>query len=309
MEFLSKFIRLRSGNSKPFHQEQQSFQDDRGMGAELGDGFPILTEQHLEAAGDIPCELLIGKLKESGAVILRNITRNKREFIRLTKRLAPGEERGVVASENSLEFHGELYSSGCPPDILWFHCVRPAEIGGETLLCDGVTIAANLLPETTKFFMQTPLVFERAVGRKSWAYRFKTKDTAKILSELHALNVTASFVGEMLHTRLETNAIRQTKWGQEPAFINSLLHALDSTGRADISNYGLRTAIPDSIVSEVRSLTARYAYPIHWQRGDTVMIDNTRVMHGRRRYQGRRDIVAVNGIASIETGLLMEAHR
>jgi alpha-ketoglutarate-dependent taurine dioxygenase len=309
MEFLSKFIGLGRGNSKPFQQEEQSFQDERGRGAELGDGFPILNQQHLQSSGDIPCELLIGKLKESGAVILRNIIRKKREFIRLTKRFAPGEERGVVTSDNSLEFHGELYSSGNPPDILWFHCVRPAEIGGETLLCDGVAIAANLLPETTEFFMKTPLVYERAAGRKSWAYRFKTKDKGKILSELQSLNVTASFVGEMLHTRLETNAIRQTKWGREPAFINSLLHALDSTGRADISNYGLRTVIPESIVSEVRSLTARYAYPIQWQRGDTVMIDNTRVMHGRRRFQGRRDIVAVNGICTAETGLLMEAHR
>ena len=307
MEFLSKFIRLSRGTSKSF-QEEKSFQDERGMGAEPGDGFPILNEQHLESAGDIPCELLIGKLKESGAVILRNIIRNKREFIRLTKRLAPGEERGVVASENSLEFHGELYSSGCPPDVLWFYCVRPAEIGGQTLLCDGVTIAANLLPETTEFFMKTPLVYERAVGRKSWAYRFKTKDKGKILSELQSLSVTASFVGETLHTRLETSALRQTKWGREPAFINSLLHALDSTGRADVSNYGLRTAIPDSIVNEVRTLTVRYAYPIHWQRGDTVMIDNTRVMHGRRRFQGRRDIVAVNGICTTET-LLMAAHR
>ena len=307
MEFLSKFIRLGRGPSKPFEAEE-SFQDERGIGAELGDGFPILNERHLDSAGAIPDELLIGKLKESGAVILRNVIRNKREFIRLTKRFAPGEERGVVASEKSLEFHGELYSSGNPPDVLWFYCARPAETGGQTLLCDGVAVAANLLPETVEFFRKTSLVYERAVGRKSWAYRFKTKDKAKILIELQSLNVTASFSGETLHTRLETSALRPTKWGRESAFINSLLHALDSTtGRADVSNYGLRTIIPDSIVNEVRTLTARYAHPIHWQRGDTVMIDNTRVMHGRRRFQGRRDIVAVNGICSTETNALIEA--
>lgn len=296
---------MRRGPSKPF-EEEKSFQDEREIGSELGDGFPILNKQHLDSAGDLPDALLFGKLKESGAVILRNVIRNKREFTRLTKRFAPGEERGVVASDNSLEFHGELYSSGDPPDVLWFYCVQPADIGGQTLLCDGVAIAANLLPETTEFFRKTPLVYERAVGPKSWKYRFKTKDKQKILSELQSLNVTASFSGETLHTRLETSAIRQTKWGREPAFINSLLHALDSTGRADVSNYGLKTAIPNSIVNEVRTLTARYAHPIHWQRGDTVMIDNTRVMHGRRRFQGRRDIVAVNGICPPETIRLIE---
>jgi alpha-ketoglutarate-dependent taurine dioxygenase len=306
MEILSRFTRLRRGTSRWFRAEK-SFPDERGMGVNLGDGFPILNERHLQSTGDISDELLIGKLKEFGAVILRNAIRDKSDFVRLTKRLAPGEERGVVPSDNSLEFHGELYSSGRPPDILWFHCVRPAKIGGETLLCDGVAVAANLLPETVEFFTKTPLVYERVFGRKAWVSRYQTEDKQKILSELQSQNMTGSFLGETLHTRFETTALRPTKWGREPAFINSLLHALDSARRADVANYGLKTVIPDLIVNEVRNLTARYAYPIHWQSGDTVMIDNTRVMHGRRRYQGRRDIVAVNGVCTAETGLLMEA--
>ena len=307
MEILSKFNRLRRRTSNWF-QEEKFLPDERGMGALLGDGFPILNEQHLQSSGGIPDELLIGTLKKSGALILRNVIRDKGEFTRLTKRFAPGEERGVVRSDSSLEFHGELYSSGRPPDILWFYCVQPAGTGGETLLCDGVAIAAKLLPETIEFFTKTPLVYERVFGRKAWVVRYATEDKQKILSELQSQNTTATFSGETLHTRFETTALRPTKWGREQAFINSLLHALDSNRRGDVSNYGLKTVIPDSIVSEVRNLTARYAYPIQWQSGDTVMIDNTRVMHGRRRFQGRREIMAVNGICTADTDLLMSAH-
>jgi alpha-ketoglutarate-dependent taurine dioxygenase len=304
MEILSKFSRLRRRTSNWF-QEEKFLPDERGMGAQLGDGFPILNEQHLQSTGGIPDQLLIGTLKKSGALILRNVVRDKGEFTRLTKRFAPGEERGVVRSDSSLEFHGELYSSGRPPDILWFYCERPAGTGGETLLCDGAAIAASLRPETIEFFTKTPLVYERVFGRKAWVVRYATEDKQKILSELQSQNTAATFLGDTLHTRFETNALRQTKWGREQAFINSLLHALDSNRRGDVANYGLKTVIPDSIVSEVRNLTARHAYPIHWQSGDTVVIDNTRVMHGRRRFQGRREIVAVNGICTAETDRLM----
>ncbi|OOZ53026.1 hypothetical protein BOW44_13040 [Solemya velum gill symbiont] len=41
-------------------------------------------------------------------------------------------------------------------------------------------------------------------------------------------------------------------------------------------------AISDEILEEIRVVTEAVTKEVQWQDGDVVMIDNTRVMHGRR---------------------------
>jgi hypothetical protein len=259
--------------------------------------FPIIYGRG-QSVGELPAEILISNMKASGAVILRNFARDRDSFISLTKRIAPGVERGVVPTQTGLEFHGELYYTPWPPDVLWFYCVWPPESDGQTLLCDGVMLVSSMCPDTKAFFLENPLVYEMAFQRTDWVSYFKTEEQVKIIKYLEAYpSVIAQFSGNTLHTRYSAYAIRQTKWGGAPAFINSLLHALDSSRRSDVGDYGLRTEIPQPVLCEMRALTTRFAYSIEWKHGDIAMIDNTRTMHARRPFSGRREIIAVNGEA------------
>jgi hypothetical protein len=250
------------------------------------------------AANDFPTEALVPNLKEHGAVILRNVIGGREGFVALTERLAPGQERGVAAGERGLDFHGEIYYTPWPPDVLWFHCLRPAEKDGQTLLCDGIELAKLMSLEAMAFFDSNALVYELGWPRTLWAPYFNTESGEAVLDYLKAWpSVTARFVDDTMYTRFTTSAIRKTKWGCAPAFVNSLLHARDSTRKAEHGGYGLQTEIPEVILSELRDLTIRLAYPIEWEQGDIAMIDNTRVMHARRPFEGHREIIAVNGAA------------
>jgi hypothetical protein len=267
------------------------------MDAHPSRSFPIVDGGGA-AAEDFPAELFVSQLKQSGAVILRDTAGGKESFIALTNRLAPGMERGVAPGEAGLGFHGEIYYTPWPPDILWFYCLCPAETDGQTLLCDGVELANLMDPESRKFFLDTPLVYEMAWAHEIWSPYFNTQDHDQVLDYLKAWpSITATFTGDLMRTRFTTWAIQKTKWGGEPAFINSLLHALDDVWGPEIGNYGLRTEIPSAIVSRLRDLAATLAFWIEWRRGDIVMIDNTRVMHARRPFGGNREIIAVNGTA------------
>jgi alpha-ketoglutarate-dependent taurine dioxygenase len=49
--------------------------------------------------------------------------------------------------------------------------------------------------------------------------------------------------------------------------------------------------ITDDIVSEINKIAERLITEISWQKGDILMLDNTRIMHGRRAFfDNQRDI-------------------
>ncbi len=269
------------------------------MVEETSGEYPMLIASAQDGVfRELPSARLVSLLKTHGAVFLRGFAKSREEFAQIARSLAPGPERGVVPTESGLEFHGELHSVPSPPDTLWFYCSIPPESGGQTLLCDGVKVARGLRKETLDFFAANPLVYDRFLTPPEWKAYFKTENEHEVPSKIAEIpGLEGTFLGKNLRTTFTTPAVKPTRWGSEPAFINSLLHAIDSRRRRDISDYGLQTKIPDTVVDDVRAVVDRHTYSIEWQENDIAMIDNSRVMHGRRVFQGRREIFAMNGRA------------
>jgi alpha-ketoglutarate-dependent taurine dioxygenase len=42
--------------------------------------------------------------------------------------------------------------------------------------------------------------------------------------------------------------------------------------------------IPDDVIFELKDVTDKLTLPIAWQKGDILMIDNTRLLHGRKSF-------------------------
>jgi len=237
---------------------------------------------------------------ETGCVQMNGFIYTDHELSELVKSVAPGVKRGVVAAETGLLMHGELYWTPYPPDILWFICITPPEVGGETLLVDGIEIATNLSKRTFDYFCKNPLIYERHMSREVWQRQFRceTVKDVKMRVAPYCNCLITEDTNESIILHLSHYAIRHTKWGGEPAFVNSLLHALDSKKNKDLVNYGLCNNVPEDCVSEVQKLVSELQSPIIWSEGDIVVIDNTRMMHGRNPFSGKREINAINGIAA-----------
>ncbi|MEO8890080.1 MAG: TauD/TfdA family dioxygenase, partial [Coleofasciculaceae cyanobacterium] len=49
--------------------------------------------------------------------------------------------------------------------------------------------------------------------------------------------------------------------------------------------------IPESVIDEIQTITEQLIQLVAWQKSDVLMIDNTRLMHGRRAFaDNQRDI-------------------
>jgi hypothetical protein len=99
------------------------------------------------------------------------------------------------------------------------------------------------------------------------------------------------FTRPALHTPMFSDAL---------AFGNFLLFARDHLGNPRLPLLANGTPVPDAWVDDARAAANRVAAAVTWQRGDILMLDNTRFMHGRNaiRDMAERQIASYFGYLS-----------
>ncbi len=181
------------------------------------------------------------------------------------------------------------------PDLYWFYCATPAGAGGETTYCDGLQLLQALGAELPRFFREQRICWHNHFPAQIWRRAYGIASRAQAEQLLQAMR--GAFAGlhyrfdgdDGLHLSFVTSAIRRSKHGDHEVFANSLLmrDRLRSMYHATLAD---GAAIPASIYAELEVAAARLTYAHHWQAGDIIVVDNTRVMHGRRGFAdpGRR---------------------
>jgi alpha-ketoglutarate-dependent taurine dioxygenase len=172
------------------------------------------------------------------------------------------------------------------PDVIWFHCVTPARAGGETLLCDGVNLFQKFDEGTREVFRSK---------RLKYMYRdiLKWGRFLGIDQSVHdkALPLAAGFPGAAFNLDQSGNvdyfeyvvsAISHTKFTSEEAFACSLLDWGYSFEEACFED---NSAISTELLRDLRDLSRNCAVKVELISDDLLMIDNSRVMHGRLEYQ------------------------
>lgn len=244
---------------------------------------------------------VVGRLfREHGAVLLRGFPAGLEEFRAFTdlwcvssvfnespdRRLLDQTHniQSVNGGSDAFPLHPELSREPWKPDVCFFLCLQPPVSGGETTVCDGAEIVRRLpaeireamsrrrllyvqpaSPETLTYWLgaPTPTDARLAAQPKSSPYRF-------VRSPAGILRV---FSRPMLH---------QTRFGGAPAFGNFLLFARDYLGLPNFPVMDNGQRVPEDWMEAVRQAAAPITAPIPWRQGDLVMLDNSRVMHGRR---------------------------
>jgi alpha-ketoglutarate-dependent taurine dioxygenase len=188
-----------------------------------------------------------------------------------------------------LPLHGEMYYRDERPMVLWFYCVRPASTDGETTICDGSQIYNELSGPTKELFHRNRLRYIRRYHDGEWQVIFQTDDideAAQFAKEI-GLTVDVDRINKRMRTEYVYPAIITSTWGNHTVYINNMLPVLwqESMGReTSIVRFEDGSKIPEDIALEVSEIEKRLTVPLPWQKQDFVMLDNTRFMHGRRRF-------------------------
>ncbi|ARJ41017.1 taurine catabolism dioxygenase TauD [Pantoea alhagi] len=269
--------------------------------------------------GDItllPKEYLLTQLAEHGYLVLRGFQHSIARFSQLVRQssgrisLDPARSfngdtaQKVDAGYDKVGLHCENGNSPFWPDLCWFYCEKAPERGSQTTVCDGKLVFEHLSAAARAAFSLQEIVYSRRVEEQKWkTYAFHAlaaQQNAPISLEkttlAHLLSLTAGAPGTTItlnddgaiRYQFQTPAIRASHINPQLKhnFANSIFGPSNHYEKPVIT-FANGEAIPADLPEEADAVCDRFTFDIGWQHGDVVLIDNTRVMHGRRRIEDK----------------------
>jgi alpha-ketoglutarate-dependent taurine dioxygenase len=210
----------------------------------------------------------------------------------LNRRVINGDATVLSVNDfnEEIKLHGEMYYQPDIPLMVWFFCAHPAEQDGETILCDGRQFFNELSSPLKKIFINKKLKYLGHLNKEAWQKRYKTDDLAVVVQTCKRKNLLMQInEDESIDLQYICPAIHLSRCGKYQTFINSLLPAKHRyKNRLCFDD---DSEITDDIVSELNEIAEKITTEISWKKGDILMVDNTRIMHGRRAFSdNQRDI-------------------
>ena len=269
-------------------------------------GFECIyaVDPNLRVLTSIGTEELYADVAHSGAVIYRDFGDTLQDFndfvsahsSRVTfdpaRKTATANTAEIDAGTYEMGLHRENGSLPFNPDLQWFFCLEAACVGSETTLCDGQKVLFDLSARTRKLFETRPIKYARRIP---WSNikRFLSVELQLPIDEItddHLERVNGEVPGQryrridqnLIESQLTISAMATSCFSGRQAFCNSMLGPSFNYEPPRIT-WGNGDEISLDIWDEVKDVTARNTYSHFWKKGDIVVIDNTRVMHGRRR--------------------------
>jgi alpha-ketoglutarate-dependent taurine dioxygenase len=184
--------------------------------------------------------------------------------------------------------HAENANSPFRPDVIWFCCGVPAAQGGETLFWDGIKIWQNLSEELRQLFIAQKIKFRQKFPAADWK-RFlgvgaTLTDVKRTLNGIPGLTYHIN-PDQSISIEYVCSAVVKTKYGNQNAFANSLI--AEYKNPRGIVTFADGSPIPSTIINQTQQVINQVTEVISWQKGDLVMIDNSRFLHGRRSFTDR----------------------
>lgn len=202
----------------------------------------------------------------------------------------------VDAGTDAMGLHLENGNSPFRPDLTWFFCQKAASEGSQTTVCDGHAVWKRISSSAKQQFEGQQILYRRRVEEPKWktfVYHYIASTRPSVTMEEITLADFLALVEGDRATEIKpqgdgaiiyeyrTPAVHRTLFGERVAWANSIFGP-SYNYEAPTITFGDGRGIPAALLEEMRALTDELTEDIHWRDGEVALIDNTRVMHGRR---------------------------
>ena len=202
--------------------------------------------------------------------------------------------------------HHELAQTPVAPEKIFFCCLNAAERGGATPLCRSDQLYHSFKSEYPewaeqfarlglKYTTHMPYMADANSGQgRSWCSTLSVQSVAEAEVRLSALGYSWRWQKDqsLMATTPTLPAVRRLPDGSE-SFFNQVIAAYRGWKRTDdnpdeILTFGNGASIPVPALEAMVSLADKFTVLVEWQDGDVALVDNHRIMHGRKPYSGTR---------------------
>ncbi|WP_170940520.1 TauD/TfdA family dioxygenase [Pseudoalteromonas sp. NBT06-2] len=275
----------------------------------------ITPTQNHDLTADLNDEVIIELTKKhlarDGWVLLRGFNTNLNKFSELLQQFcqqltfdpardfADKASQKVNAGKESVGLHIENGNTPFPPRYVGFYSAKSAEYGSQTTICDGRTLFKNM-PEKLQQKWQQGVTVSRQLPAHLWrkyvAAQHPNVNSENEVNETHL----ADFIAVNPHQRgtINSDGSLDYELDIQPCLIDESTDQLSEITFANAIlgpsfNYEKPTytfadgeQISDLMIQQMADLAEKYTHEVNWKNGDVVLIDNKRVMHGRRAIHG-----------------------
>ncbi len=271
---------------------------------------------------------LVGQLADEGALLFRGFGCDRPEVLERVVAATgdvsydtsehPREQIGksvftpvAYPGREFLLWHNEDSFRHCWPARIWFGCVQPADSGGETLVADGGEVLATVGSVAPRLVEEGLMYIRRYGGGLGldWRVVFQTDDRDAIEERCRSQGISWRWNGDILTTSSVRPGVKRHPHSGMPCWVGQILHfhpaALPAPTRASLATlygtdglprdcrYADGSPIDDAVVTKVVDAYRAVDRACHWQVGDLLLVDNVRVAHGRRPYDGERKLLVM----------------
>ena len=218
-------------------------------------------------------------------------------------------------AHQTIPLHNENSYTRNWPMKLSFFSQQVAEKGGETPIADSRKVYAAMSPEIRDCFVSKGLMYVRNYGTGldlSWQEVFHTTSKAVVEDYCRKAQIEFEWIGEeQIRTRQRASAVAVHPSTGEPVWFNQahLFHV--SRLAAEVRQWLLvahgdenlprnvyfadGSAIEAAMLDEIMNVYDSQAIVFPWREGDVLMLDNMLTAHGRKPFEGKRQVIV--GIA------------
>jgi alpha-ketoglutarate-dependent taurine dioxygenase len=266
-------------------------------GALLFRGFDVDDAQAFDAS--------IGGYGEPGFTYEESLSNAVR--INVTERVFTANE---APPETEIHLHHEMAQTPLYPSKLFFYCEIAPQEGGATPVCrsdwlleqlgaDDPALVARFSDEGVRYTNAMPANDDAGSGQgRSWRSTLGVASKEAAETRLAELSYEWEWLADdtLRATTPALPAIRTLPDGSK-SFFNQLIAAFrgwsDSRNQANKSiAFGGGQPIGPEHMARAISLSEKLTRDIAWHAGDVALIDNFRVMHGRKPFKGKRRVLA-----------------
>jgi alpha-ketoglutarate-dependent taurine dioxygenase len=263
-----------------------------------GSAGKVLRATGRASIRDIRLEPVVDIFRESGAVLFRDFGAAPSDFAAVTDRFSSstlgrlhlGQNRHEVAEDAHTSTvnlgmqhvgpHAELGYSPQRPDLLWFYCATPAASGGETTLFDGIEVWKRLPDPLREQCARSELVYlYEAASSDEWPLFTGVPADRDRTVELLAAQPGVSYTtrdDDTIDISYRVPAAKPSRFQGVPAFSNSIT----PNGGCAVS-FADGTPVRSGDKLAILRICDDLMTPVPWRKGDIILIDNWRMMHGR----------------------------
>lgn len=249
---------------------------------------------------------IINKYNNHGIILFKNFNINPNKFNKFVKkftlkysndairrklRFGNINLRSVDSGNHQIELHSESSFTVTCPEIIWFYCLTSPkkDEGGNTKICDGINLWTELNIDTKKFFLKNPITFHNKIKLKN---NKNLKNQKWFLNKIGCYDEEIDWKSGFLYFKFNKFLVHKINNIDKFIFANHLL-SVKQEDQIIGCTYGNNKKIPKKIMDEIYDKAENLTFNVKWNKGDMIMINNKRFIHGRSKIKknSNRDII------------------